>query len=93
MDAGVNVGKPVDFVDSCYLIKHGTDWMVWDTGLTDAIFPRHHPIRMHGSGPSCLWASSAIDLPADLDSIRRKRHEEFSARDRDQLRLGGGLTR
>jgi glyoxylase-like metal-dependent hydrolase (beta-lactamase superfamily II) len=35
---GVNVGKPVDFVDNCYLIKHGTDWMVWDTGLTDAIF-------------------------------------------------------
>jgi hypothetical protein len=25
---GVNVGKPVDFVDNCYLIKHGTDWMV-----------------------------------------------------------------
>ena len=35
---GVNVGKPVDFVDTCYLIKHGTDWMVWDTGLPDAIF-------------------------------------------------------
>ena len=35
---GVNVGKPVDFADNCYLIKHGTDWMVWDTGLTDAIF-------------------------------------------------------
>lgn len=35
---GVNVGKPVDFVDTCYLIKHGNDWMVWDTGLTDTIF-------------------------------------------------------
>lgn len=35
---GVNVGKPVDFVDTCYLIKHGPDWMVWDTGLPDAIF-------------------------------------------------------
>jgi glyoxylase-like metal-dependent hydrolase (beta-lactamase superfamily II) len=34
---GVNVGKPVDFVDTCYLLKHGNDWMVWDTGLTDAI--------------------------------------------------------
>ena len=38
VDAGVNVGKPVDFADNCYLIKHATDWMVWDTGLTDAIF-------------------------------------------------------
>jgi N-acyl homoserine lactone hydrolase len=35
---GVNVGRPVDFVDTCYLIKHGTDWMAWDTGLTDAIY-------------------------------------------------------
>ena len=35
---GVNVGKPVDFVDTCYLIKHGDDWIVWDTGLTDTIF-------------------------------------------------------
>ena len=35
---GVNVGKPVDFVDTCYVIKHGSDWMVWDTGLPDAIF-------------------------------------------------------
>jgi len=35
---GVNVGKPIDFVDTCYVIKHGTDWMVWDTGLPDAIF-------------------------------------------------------
>jgi N-acyl homoserine lactone hydrolase len=35
---GVNVGKPIDFVDTCYVIKHGNDWLVWDTGLPDAIF-------------------------------------------------------
>jgi len=35
---GVNVGKPIDFVDTCYAIKHGNDWMVWDTGLPDSIF-------------------------------------------------------
>src|SRR5262249_44242732 len=29
---GVNVGKSMDFVDSCYLIKHGQDWLLWDTG-------------------------------------------------------------
>src|SRR6478735_7960788 len=37
---GVNVGKPIDFVDTCYVIKHGNDWMVWDTGLPDAIFSK-----------------------------------------------------
>ena len=34
---GVNVGKSMDFVDSCYLIKHSQGWLLWDTGVTDAI--------------------------------------------------------
>jgi N-acyl homoserine lactone hydrolase len=34
---GVNVGKSMDFVDNCYLIKHGQGWLLWDTGLADAI--------------------------------------------------------
>ena len=34
---GVNVGKPMDFVDNCYLIKHPEGWLLWDTGVTDAI--------------------------------------------------------
>jgi N-acyl homoserine lactone hydrolase len=34
---GVNVGKPMDFVDNCYLIRHTQGWLLWDTGVTDAI--------------------------------------------------------
>ena len=34
---GVNVGKSMDFVDSCYLIKHSQGWLLWDTGLADAV--------------------------------------------------------
>jgi glyoxylase-like metal-dependent hydrolase (beta-lactamase superfamily II) len=34
---GVNVGKSMDFVDNCYLLHHAQGWMLWDTGLTDAI--------------------------------------------------------
>jgi glyoxylase-like metal-dependent hydrolase (beta-lactamase superfamily II) len=34
---GVNEGKSMDFVDNCYLIKHSTGWMLWDTGVADAI--------------------------------------------------------
>ena len=34
---GVNVGKPMDFVDNCYLIKHTQGWLLWDTGVADAI--------------------------------------------------------
>ena len=31
---GVNVGKSMDFVDNCYLIKHRQGWLLWDTGVT-----------------------------------------------------------
>ena len=34
---GVNEGKSMDFVDNCYLIKHGQDWFLWDTGIQDAV--------------------------------------------------------
>jgi N-acyl homoserine lactone hydrolase len=34
---GVNEGKSMPFVDNCYLIKHAQGWMLWDTGLTDAL--------------------------------------------------------
>lgn len=34
---GVNVGKSMDFVDNCYLVKHAQGWLLWDTGLADAI--------------------------------------------------------
>src|SRR5262245_41439241 len=34
---GVNVGKPIEFSDVCYLIKHGSQWLLWDTGFPDAV--------------------------------------------------------
>jgi glyoxylase-like metal-dependent hydrolase (beta-lactamase superfamily II) len=30
-------GKPYALTDSCYLIKHGDDYMLWDTGLSGAL--------------------------------------------------------
>src|SRR5262252_4270315 len=33
----VNVGKSMDFVDNCYLMHHTQGWLLWDTGVTDAI--------------------------------------------------------
>ena len=34
---GINVGKSMDFADNCYLIHHAQGWLLWDTGVTDAI--------------------------------------------------------
>ncbi|WP_342655289.1 N-acyl homoserine lactonase family protein [Pseudomonas sp. F3-2] len=32
-DTGLYKGQSYDIVMSCYLIKHGEDWVLWDTGL------------------------------------------------------------
>lgn len=32
-DEGLYKGQSYDIVMSCYLIKHGADWMLWDAGL------------------------------------------------------------
>src|SRR4030088_448289 len=34
---GVNVGKPIELSDNCYLIRPAADWMLWDTGYPDAV--------------------------------------------------------
>ena len=34
-DTRAFVGRHATLVASCYLIRHGTDWMLWDTGLPE----------------------------------------------------------
>ncbi len=40
---GVNVGKPIDISDNCYLIHHKQGWMLWDTGIPDAVAAMTEP--------------------------------------------------
>jgi N-acyl homoserine lactone hydrolase len=40
---GVNVGKPIDISDNCYLIHHKQGWMLWDTGVSDSIAAMPEP--------------------------------------------------
>src|SRR5258708_17713417 len=44
---GVNVGKPIELSDNCYLIKHSSDLLLWDTGYPDSVAekPLTIPIR------------------------------------------------
>ncbi len=34
---GVNIGKPIDISDNCYLIHHSDGYFLWDTGISDAV--------------------------------------------------------
>jgi glyoxylase-like metal-dependent hydrolase (beta-lactamase superfamily II) len=34
---GVNQGKPIEFSDNCYLIRHAKGLLLWDTGIADAV--------------------------------------------------------
>ncbi|WP_460045087.1 MBL fold metallo-hydrolase [Pseudomonas sp. S2_H01] len=38
-DSGPNKGQSYDIVVSCYLIKHGGDWLLWDAGLPKKYLP------------------------------------------------------
>jgi glyoxylase-like metal-dependent hydrolase (beta-lactamase superfamily II) len=33
---GANVGRNIEFSSTCWLIKHGSDWLLWDTGVPEA---------------------------------------------------------
>ena len=62
---GVNVGKPIDFSDNCYLIRHGKEWLLWDTGYPDAVAEK--PV-ITAAGT----ATRARKLAAQLAEIRLK---------------------
>lgn len=74
---GVNVGKSMDFVDNCYLIKHAQGWMIWDTGIADAVAAMPNgqapsqPGATHWRRPKTLVAelASVGVKPADIKFI------------------------
>jgi N-acyl homoserine lactone hydrolase len=33
---GQNAGRGIEFSSTCWLIKHGTEWVLWDTGVPEA---------------------------------------------------------
>jgi len=73
---GVNVGKSMDFVDNCYLIKHSQGWMLWDTGLADAIaaMPEGQrpadPRMTHWRRPKTLAAQLELGVkPSDIKYV------------------------
>src|SRR5215472_3581630 len=32
---GENVGRSIEFSSTCWLIKHGSEWLLWDAGVPE----------------------------------------------------------
>ncbi|WP_271672280.1 N-acyl homoserine lactonase family protein [Bradyrhizobium sp. CCBAU 51627] len=64
---GVNEGKSMDFVDTCYLIKHGQSWFLWDTGIPDAVAAM--PNGLVPADPKAVTWRRPKTLAAQLEQI------------------------
>jgi len=64
---GVNVGKSMDFADNCYLIRHAKGWLLWDTGVPDAVAAM--PDGLRPSDPRATHWRRPLTLAAQLREI------------------------
>jgi N-acyl homoserine lactone hydrolase len=63
---GVNVGVPLDVSDNCYLIHHGQDYLLWDTGIPDAVAAM--PDGLPGQNGAPAWRRTKT-LAAQLETL------------------------
>jgi glyoxylase-like metal-dependent hydrolase (beta-lactamase superfamily II) len=50
---GVDVGRPIDLVDKCYLIRHAQGWLMWDTGIAERVAAM--PDGLASAGGAMTW--------------------------------------
>jgi glyoxylase-like metal-dependent hydrolase (beta-lactamase superfamily II) len=62
---GVDVGQPAVFSDNCYLIHHGKDWMLWDSGYADSLAGKPDGI----AGPRGMRAFRTKTLVSQMAEI------------------------
>jgi glyoxylase-like metal-dependent hydrolase (beta-lactamase superfamily II) len=68
---GVNAGTPVGFPGHCYLIHHTQGWLLWDTGIDDAVakLPNHEEVfHEWGPGTGPVWRKP-VTLAAQLQEL------------------------
>lgn len=72
--SGTDAGRSMPMAENCYLIRHGADWLLWDTGLADAIATMPNgqappdPRAIHWYRPKTLAAElAAVNVkPSDI---------------------------
>lgn len=67
---GLNEGKSMNFVDSCYLIKHAQGWFLWDTGIADAVAAM--PNGLAPADPKAVLWRRPKTLAGELDRLGLK---------------------
>jgi N-acyl homoserine lactone hydrolase len=67
---GIDVGKSMPMAANCYLMHHTQGWLLWDTGLTDAIAAK--PNGQAPSDPRAIHWYRPKTLAAELDAVSVK---------------------
>ncbi|MBB4383050.1 N-acyl homoserine lactonase family protein [Bradyrhizobium sp. SBR1B] len=67
---GLNEGKTMDFVDTCYLVKHSKGWFLWDTGIADSVASM--PNGLVPADPKAVTWRRPKTLAAQLEQLGLK---------------------
>ncbi|MBR0839418.1 N-acyl homoserine lactonase family protein [Bradyrhizobium liaoningense] len=67
---GLNEGKTMDFVDTCYLIRHAKGWFLWDTGIADSVAAM--PNGLVPADPKAVTWRRPKTLAAQLEQLGLK---------------------
>lgn len=67
---GLNEGKSMDFVDTCYLVKHSKGWFLWDTGIADSVASM--PDGLVPADPKAVTWRRPKTLAAQLEQLGLK---------------------
>lgn len=65
---GVNVGRPMEFADSCFLVRHRQGWLLWDTGVPDAVAAL--PDGLPPADPRAVRWHRARTLASQLEEVQ-----------------------
>jgi len=61
---GFNVGQAAVFSDNCYLIRHGNEWMLWDSGYPDSLVDK--PEGIVGPRSRALRSRTLVSQLAEI---------------------------
>jgi N-acyl homoserine lactone hydrolase len=64
---GVNIGKSMEMSENCYLIHHTQGWLLWDTGLPDALAAM--PNGQAPADPRAIYWHRPKTLASQLEAL------------------------